>query len=111
MATPRSRAKYLRVPPRKARQVVDLVRGRGVNDASALLRYVPNKTARFLSKVLKSAISNATSGGGVDADTLFIKEVWVDPGPIVKRFTARAMGRGARVNKRTSHITMVLGER
>jgi large subunit ribosomal protein L22 len=107
----RSTAKYLRVPPRKARLVADLLRGKGANEASAILRYQPQKTAKMISKVLKTAVSNATSAGRVDPDNLYVKTIAVDPGPIIKRFTSRAMGRGTRVNRRTSHITVVLAER
>ena len=106
-----AKVKYVKVPPRKARLVVDLVRGKDVNEASSMLRFVPNKTAHSLGKLLKSAISNAAAKGDVDADKLYIKKVFVDPGPTQKRFTSRAMGRGTRVNRRTSHITIVLEER
>lgn len=107
----RATAKYIRVPPRKARLIADLVRGKDASQASAILRYTPNKTAPILSQLLKSAIANATSTGKVNVDKLYVQEIAVDPGPIVKRFTARAMGRGTRVNRRTSHIRITLAER
>jgi large subunit ribosomal protein L22 len=107
----RAKLSYVRIPPRKARLVADLIRGMNVSDASAILRHSPQKSGRFLEKLLKSAVSNAVQGGKVDPDTLFVREIFVNPGPTMKRYTARAQGRGARVNKRTSHVTVVLGER
>lgn len=104
-------AKYLRVPPQKARLVAALVRGKDANDATALLKHTTNKSAKMIDKTIKSAISNMTSAGKVNVDDLYVKEICVDAGPIIKRFTSRAMGRGTRVNKRTSHITVVLEER
>jgi len=107
----KAKVSYVRIPPRKARLVADLVRGKDANAATAILQYTTHKSAKVMEKLLKSAISNAVSRGNVDVDTLFIREITVDNGPILKRFTSRAMGRGTRVNKRTSHITMVLDER
>jgi large subunit ribosomal protein L22 len=107
----RATSKYLRVPPRKARLVADLVRGRDANEATAILKHTRHKSAKFIEKALKSAIANASQGAKVNLDALYVKEICVNPGPIIKRFTARAMGRGTRVNKRTSHVTVVLGER
>ena len=107
----RAIARFLRVPPRKARLVADLVRGKDANEATSILRNTTHKSAKMIEKVLKSAISNMSSAGKVNVDDLYVKEISVDPGPIIKRFTTRAMGRGTRVNKRTSHITVVLGER
>jgi large subunit ribosomal protein L22 len=88
-----------------------MVRGKSVEEAAAILKYTANKSAPFIAKVVKSAVSNATSQKKVDADALYVREIFVDGGPIMKRQTSRAMGRGARVNKRTSHITVVLDER
>lgn len=107
----KARAKYLRIPPRKARYVADLVRGKNANEATNILRFTSHKGAKLIEKVLKSAISNAASSGAVDVDTLYVQGICVDPGPILKRYTARAMGRGTRINKRTSHVTVTLGER
>jgi large subunit ribosomal protein L22 len=106
-----SKLKYVRVPPRKARLVANLVRGKTANEASSILKFSPQKSAKFIEKALKSAVANVVSAGKVDVDTLFVKSIVIDPGPIMKRFTARAQGRGTRVNKRTSHITVVLGEK
>ena len=104
-------AKFLRVPPRKARLVADLVRGKDANQATAILKHTTHKSAKMIGKVIKSAVANLTSAGKVNVDALYVKELSVDAGPIIKRFTSRAMGRGARVNKRTSHITVVVDER
>ena len=107
----KARVKYIRVPPRKARLVADLIRGKSANEATAILKHTTHKSSKFMEKLVHSAVSNAVSGGKVDADNLYVREIFVDPGPIMKRFTARAQGRGTRVNKRTSHITVVLDER
>ncbi|MFH1018465.1 MAG: 50S ribosomal protein L22 [Pseudomonadota bacterium] len=107
MATP-VRVSHVRIPPRKARLVVDLIRGKGTNEATAILRHTTHKSSKVIEKLLKSAISNAVTQEKADADRLYIKEAFVDPGPIIKRFTARAQGRGTRVMKRTSHITLKL---
>ena len=107
----KARLSYLRVSPQRVKLVADLVRGKGVAEATSILRFTPNRSARPILKLLKSAISNAVTKGDVDTDNLFVSQVLVGPGPIIKRFTTRAMGRGTRVNKRTSHITIVLGER
>ncbi len=106
-----AKAKYLRIPPRKARLVADLVRGKSADQATSILRFTTHKGARMIGRALKSAISNVASHGKVDVENLYVKEIFVDPGPILKRFTARAMGKGTRVNKRTSHVTVILGER
>jgi large subunit ribosomal protein L22 len=103
--------KYFRVPPRKARLVVNLIRGKSVNEATAILRHTTHKSSKPIEKLLKSAVSNATSSGKVDPDNLFVSKIVVNDGPIMKRYTSRAQGRGDRVNKRTSHITVVLGEK
>ncbi len=103
--------KFVRVPPRKARLVADMVRGKGTNEATAILRFTPNKSAKILGKLLKSAVANATVDGKADVDNLFIRELMVNEGPVLKRFKPRAHGRATRINKRTSHIHMVLAER
>jgi large subunit ribosomal protein L22 len=91
--------------------VADLVRGRGVEESIQVLEQTHTKGARILSKVLNSAVANAMSQEGsmkVHPDQLYIKEAFVDGGPIIKRFMPRAMGRATRINKRTSHLTIVL---
>ena len=104
-------AKFLRVPPRKVRLVADLVRGKDANAATAILKNTTAKSAKMIDKVIKSAVANLTSAGKVNVDRLYVRELSVDAGPIIKRFTARAQGRGTRVNKRTSHVTVVVDER
>ena len=104
-------AKYIRVSARKARLVVDLIRGRDVADAQQILEYSPKAAARVVSKVLNSAIANAEHNNGLNPDELFVSRAFVDEGPTLKRFRPRAMGRATRINKRTSHITLVLDER
>ena len=103
--------KFVRVQPRKARAVADLVRGKNVNDATAMLKQIPKKGASFISDAINSAKANAEQTGKVDVDNLFIQTITIDGGPILKRYTARAQGRGDRVMKKTSHITVVLAEK
>ena len=91
--------------------VADVVRGKDVEDAIALLRFTPKKAARMINKVLHSAIANAEQTKVMDLDSLYIKRIYVDPGPTLKRWMARAMGRASRILKRTSHITIILDER
>ncbi len=98
----------VRLSPRKARLVVDMVRGKGIQDAMNILQVSPQKTAPILSKLLKSAVANAEQKGVSDVDQLFVKTVMVDQGPVLKRFRPRAQGRASRIRKPTSHITVVL---
>ena len=104
-------ARYQRIPPRKLRLVADLVRGREVEESFKILEQTHTKGARILTKVLNSAVANAMSQEGsmnLQPDMLYIKQAYVDGGPIIKRFMPRAMGRATRINKRTSHLTIVL---
>lgn len=105
-----ARARYIRVSPQKARLVVDLVRGKTAQEALHILAFTRKAAARTVKKLLESAIANATHKGNIDVDTLYVKGIWVDPGPTWKRFQPRAMGRATRIRKRTSHITVVLDE-
>lgn len=105
-----ARARYVRMSPQKVRLVVDLVRGETAQDALHILTFTRKAAARTVKKVLESAIANATHKGNIDVDTLYVKDIWVDPGPTWKRFQPRAMGRATRIRKRTSHITIVLDE-
>ncbi len=98
--------KRFRQAPRKVRMVADMIRGRNVGDALSILRFQPRKAARMLSKVLTSAIANATHNEKADADDLVVKHVAIDPGPVEKRWLARSMGRANRINRRTSHVTI-----
>jgi len=104
-------AKYIRISARKARLVVDLIRGKDVAEAQQILDYSDKAAARVVSKILNSAIANAEHNNGLNPDELFVSRGFVDEGPTLKRFRPRAMGRATRINKRTSHITLVLDER
>jgi large subunit ribosomal protein L22 len=103
-----AKLRNVRLSPRKARLVVDMVRGKGIQDAMNILQFSPQKTAPLLSKLLKSAVANAEQKGVSDVDTLFVKTVMVDQGPVLRRFMPRAQGRASRIRKPTSHITVVL---
>jgi large subunit ribosomal protein L22 len=98
-----------RISPQKARLVADQVRGMPVARASDLLQFSDKKAAHLIRKVLMSAISNAENNQGADVDELKVSSIFVDEGPMLKRFMARAKGRGSRILKRTSHITVVVG--
>ena len=104
----RAFAKYVRVQPRKVRIVADLVSGKTAEFAAAKLRFHPSKGAGALRKVLVSAMANAAENNGVNSSALRIRSISVDEGPRIKRFTQKAMGRGAAILKKTSHITVVL---
>jgi large subunit ribosomal protein L22 len=106
----KSVAKFVRVSSQKTRLVAANIRGKNVEDARKILKYTPKKAAEILSKVLHSAIANAEQLGGVDVDTLKVKDVIVNDGPSWKRIRPRAMGRAYRVLKRTSHITVIVQE-
>lgn len=104
-------ARYVRVAPRKARLVVDLIRGKSVDDARAILRFSPRAAAEVVEKVLNSAVANAERNLHVKSEDLVVASTFVDEGPTLKRVQPRAMGRAFRINKRTSHITVVVGQR
>ena len=104
-------ARYVRVAPRKARLVVDLIRGKSIDDARAILRFSPRAAAEVVEKVLNSAVANAERNLHIKADTLVVGTTFVDEGPTLKRIQPRAMGRAFRINKRTSHITVVVKQR
>ncbi|GAB6271134.1 MAG: 50S ribosomal protein L22 [Smithellaceae bacterium] len=104
-------AKYIRMSPQKVRLVVDLVRGKKVQDARNILLYTRKYAAGIVAKVLKSAVANAAQNPNIDENTLYVKEIFVDQGPSLKRWRARAQGRAAGIKKRTSHITVVVDER
>ncbi len=112
----RARLRYLRMAPRKARLVADVVRGRSCGDALSLLQSSDKRAARPIEKLVRSALANAQeqnerSHAGIDLDSLYVKEICVDPGPNNWRIRPRAMGRAAWINKATSHVTVVLDER
>jgi large subunit ribosomal protein L22 len=104
-------SRHLRIAPRKARLVADLVRGRRVGDAIGMLRHVPKKAAPLVIKALQSAVANAESTQRVDVDRLYITRITVDGGPTAKRFLPRAHGRATKLRKRTAHLTVVVDER
>ncbi|MFZ7104415.1 MAG: 50S ribosomal protein L22 [Peptococcaceae bacterium] len=104
-------AKYIRISPRKARQVIDLIRGKNVRDAYAVLKFTPNKGAELIEKVLTSAVANAEHNYEMDTDSLVVSNCYVDQGPTLKRFKPRAMGRADLMRRRTSHITVVVSEK
>jgi large subunit ribosomal protein L22 len=107
----RAKGRFLRIAPRKARLVVDLIRGKYTDEALGLLHFTPKNAAKVVEDILKSAISNAEQRDDVNPDNLYISKVTVDGGPSLKRFRPAPMGRGVRVLKRTSHITIELDEK
>ena len=102
--------RYVRIAPRKARLVTELIKGKPVEEALTMLRFVPKKAARLVDKTLRSALANAEQNPNIDVDTLYIKRIFVDGGPTMKRWRARAMGRATKILKRSSHITVILDE-
>lgn len=107
----RAQAKTVRVPARKARLVLDLVRGKNVEEAAAILKFTPNYAAKVAGKVLKSAVSNATHNHGLDEEKLYIKTCFADESVTIKRWMPRAKGSASAIHKRTSHITVIVAER
>jgi large subunit ribosomal protein L22 len=106
----RAKLRYLRVSPRKTRLVVDLVRGKGVEEAMNILTFTRRAASEPVRKLIMSAIANAEAKNA-DVDRLYVNTITVDEGPTLRRFRPRAMGRATRINKRTSHVTCVLAER
>jgi large subunit ribosomal protein L22 len=104
-------AKYLRISPTKLRLVARTLPGKKVEEALALLQFMPQRGARLVRKVVMAGVANAEQRPQIDVDTLVIKGIQVDGGPSLKRFRPRAMGRVTRIRKRSSHITVVLAER
>jgi len=107
----RAVAKYVRVAPRKARLVVDQIRNKPVDRALEILQFSNRAVATDVAKVLRSAIANAENNNDLRADDLYVKYAYVDEGPTLKRFRPRAKGSASRINKRTSHITVVVSPR
>jgi len=105
-----ARARYIRMSPSKVRLVADMIRGKPVEKALNTLTFTPKAAARALKKVLVAAVANAENKGDIDVDTLYVKKVRVDQGPVWKRYRPRAMGRATQIQKKTSHITVVLDE-
>ncbi|MTT32763.1 50S ribosomal protein L22 [Terrilactibacillus sp. BCM23-1] len=103
-------AKQVRIAPRKARLVMDLIRGKQVGEAIAILRNTPKAASPIIEKVLNSAIANAEHNYDLEANDLVVTKAFVDEGATLKRFRPRAMGRASKINKRTSHITVIVSE-
>lgn len=111
MQQAKAHVKNVRIAPRKVRLVVDLIRGKEVGEAIAILRHTPRAASPVVEKVLNSAIANAEHNYEMDANNLVVSEVYVNEGPTLKRFRPRAQGRASQINKRTSHITLVVTEK
>ena len=107
----RATAKYVRISPRKVQIVCDLIRGKSVPQATAILMATPKAASEVLIKVLKSAAANAENNHQMDPEKLYVSETYANPGPIIKRMRPRALGRAYRINKRTSHVTVAVKER
>jgi len=106
----KAKANYVRIAPRKARAVIDLIRNKPVEEARAVLTYNPRKAARIISKLLNSAVANAENNQEMDPHSLYVYRAFVDEGPTMKRVQPRARGRRYLIRKRLSHITLVLRE-
>lgn len=102
--------RHARISPRKMRGVANLIRGRRIGDAMAVLAHVDKKAAKLIRKLLVSAVANAEHKGFADVDSLVVRGCSIDTGPILKRWMARAMGRANRIQKRTSHVQVVVAE-
>jgi large subunit ribosomal protein L22 len=103
-------AKYMRISPQKVRKLVDAVKGKPAEAGLNTLKFMPQKAAGMVEKILKSAVANASQNTELDVDALVVKNIIVNEGPSLKRFRARARGRGSRILKRTSHITVIVAE-
>lgn len=106
----KAKVTYVRIAPRKVQIVLDLIRNQPVDKAMAILKHTPKAACEVLEKLLKSAIANADTNYNMDTSRLYVAECYVCPGPTLKRIRPRAQGRAFRINKRTSHITLVLKE-
>lgn len=111
MMEARAVARHISISPRKARQVVDLIRGKNVEEALAILRFTAKGGSPIVEKVVRSAMANAENNYDMDVDSLFVAECYVDQGPTQKRIRPRARGMANRIRKRTSHITVILREK
>lgn len=106
-----AKLRFARLSPRKTRLVVDMVRGKGVQEALNILRFSPQKAAGIVGTLVSSAVANAEQKGVSDVDRLYVKSIQVDQGPVLRRFLPRAQGRATKIRKPTSHITVVLDEK
>ncbi len=108
---PQAHVKHVRVSSRKAKQVIDLIRGKDVDTALAILQFTPKATSPIVIKLLNSAIANAVNNLELDRSTLYVAEIYANPGPTLKRYVARSRGSASPMLKRTSHISVVLDQR
>jgi large subunit ribosomal protein L22 len=102
--------RYARISPQKVRKLIGAVKGQPVEIGLNKIKFMPQKSARIVEKIIQSAVANADQNPDIDVDTLVIRNITADQGPTLKRFRARARGRGSRILKRTAHITVVLAE-
>ena len=107
----RAKARFIRISPQKIRLIMGQVRGKKVEEALNLLSFAPQRGARILKKLLDSAVANAQQNADMAVDSLYISKVYADEGPTLKRWRPRAQGRATRIRKRTSHLTVILGEK
>ena len=107
----RAVARFVRMSPRKVRLIMDEIRGKRVDEALNMLSFSPQKGSRILKKLVHSAVANAEQNSNMDVDSLFIKRIFADEGPTLKRWRPRALGRATRIRKRTSHLTVILDEK
>lgn len=107
----RAIAKYVRISPRKVNVVLKLIRGKDVKEALAILKFTPKAASDIITKIVNSAVANAENNHEMNADNLYIAETYANQGPTLKRFQPHAHGRAFRINKRTSHITVVVKEK
>ena len=106
----RAVSKYMRISPRKVHKLIGAVKGKPVESGLQILKFMPQKAAGILEKTIRSAVANADQNADIDIDLLVIRNITADQGPTLKRWRARARGRGTRILKRTSHITVILAE-
>ena len=111
MAEAKAVAKFVRIAPRKVRIVMNLIRGKDIADAFAILKFTPKRGATLIEKVLKSAVANAENNFDMDTDKLFVSTCFVDQGPTIKRYHPRSRGQAFSILKHTSHITVVVSEK
>jgi large subunit ribosomal protein L22 len=107
----RAKARFVRVSPQRVRWLMNEVRGKKAGEAIQFLSFSQQKGARILKKLIDSAVANAEAHSEVDVDALFVKRIFADEGPILKRFRPRAMGRASRIRRRTSHLTVILDDK
>jgi large subunit ribosomal protein L22 len=103
--------RFARISPRKARLLMDLIRGRNVDDAITMLRFSKKRASGMIEKVVRSAVANANESEVPPRNTLFVARAWADPGPIIKRFQPKDRGKAYPIKKRTSHLVVTLDER